>query len=151
MNSNEKSYEEMLKYDSFETRLSYLMLNGAVGEQKFGSKRWVNQKFYTSVEWRNFRRDIILRDDGCDMALHGYEIYPARRKGLLRGYNGIIIHHINPCCLDQFEKIETLLDPHNVVCVSYKTHQMIHYGLESDVDYILEKERSPNDTCLWKR
>ena len=147
-----KSYEEMLNYDTYETRLRYLMVNGSVGEEKFGSKRWINQKFYTSIEWRNFRRDIILRDNGCDMALPDYEIYPVRRRGILRGYNGILIHHINPCSLSDFDgAVESLLDPNNVVCVSYKTHQMIHYGLEIDVNYIREKERAPNDTCLWER
>lgn len=152
MTSSEKSYQEMLEFDGFEDRLKYLMIGGTVGALTFGSKRWVNQKFYTSTEWRNFRKEIILRDNGCDMALPNYEIYPYRRKGSLRGYNGIILHHINPCSLDDFNcSVDKLFDPNNIVCVSYKTHQMIHYGLELDADYILEKERAPNDTCLWKR
>lgn len=136
-----RTYSELITFDTFEDRFRYLRLQGVVGEDTFGFQRWLNQVFYTSREWRTFRRDIIVRDNGCDLGVDDRAIH-----GL------IIIHHLNPISLNDLHNrnIDTLLNPENVICVSQLTHNAIHYGNES----LLAKppvERTKNDTCPWKR
>lgn len=146
-----KTYDEMLKYDTFTDRIKYLYLGDRVGRETFGSKRWVNQKFYTSKEWRDFRDSIIIRDEACDMALKDYPIFSQRRSFKSREKSGIILHHIEPCRYEDFLEDPTILmDPNNIVCVSYRTHRMIHYGIYEDLDILDMPERKPNDTCPWK-
>lgn len=134
-----KSYRNLILLPTFKERYEYLKLQGVVGESLFGFDRYMNQEFYTSREWRNFRNHIIARDLGCDMGLEDYEIQ-----------GRVIIHHINPLEIADFENsTDALFDPDNVVCVSDNTHQAIHFGDESllPADPIL---RSRNDTCPWK-
>ena len=80
-----KTYSELIRIPTFEERYQYLRLCGKVAEETFGFKRWLNQEFYHSDEWIRFRNKIIIRDNGCDLALEGFEIF-----------GSIIIHHINP-------------------------------------------------------
>lgn len=133
-----KTYREMRQLPTFEERFKYLQLKGAVGEDTFGFDRWINQKFYRSVEWRRVRDQVIIRDDGCDLGCPDHPI------------NGrVIIHHINPLQVNDFDDPDYLLNPDYLVCVSHNTHNAIHYGDES----LLPKEwtpRQPNDTCPWK-
>ena len=68
-----KSYDELITLPSFEERFEYLKCPGKIGEETFGYDRWLNQTLYTSQQWRNFRNRIIVRDDGCDMALANYD------------------------------------------------------------------------------
>lgn len=149
-----KTYEKMLEYTTYADRLKYLFLDGNVGIDTFGSKRWINQKFYQSYEWRNFRHKIIVRDSACDMALIDYPIFSQRRSKNSKEYSGIILHHINPCTIDDFlGDFSKIMDPSNIVCVSYKTHRLIHYGILEDIDLRVASsfsERQPNDTCPWK-
>lgn len=136
---SKKTYSQVLAYPTFEERLEFLKLRGVVAYQTFGGSRWVNQGFYSSKEWKNFRRDIILRDNGCDLGLEDFPIY-----------GKIILHHITPISKDDLlHGSECLLDPNNVICVSLSTHNAIHYG---DADLALRKPivRTPNDTCPWK-
>lgn len=133
------SYQELILLPTFMERYNYLKLSGSVGEDKFGYDRYLNQSFYASKEWRNFRNHIIVRDMGNDMALEGYAIL-----------GKVIIHHLNPLEVDDFlEHSNSLLDPNNVVCVSYDTHQAIHYGSEEKLPHGLII-RTPNDTCPWR-
>lgn len=133
-----KCYRELIALPSFEERLKYLQLHGGVGDITFASHRYLNQRFYTSRDWRIFRNDIILRDCGRDLAMPGYEIY-----------GPVLIHHIRPISLDQLcELDEELMDPDNVVCVSHDTHNAIHYGYNNPRPEPIE--RRPNDTCPWK-
>lgn len=134
-----KTYSEMIKLKTFKERFDYLKLNGVVSELTFGSHRYLNQDFYHSDEWRNFRYKIIVRDDGCDLAMPDRVIL-----------DKIIIHHINPISVsDIVEAKKEIMDPENVICVSTKTHNAMHYG-----NYIPEieefAERKPNDTCPWR-
>lgn len=129
----------MARRDSFNDRFAYLDLKGRVGDATFGGNRYLNQRFYSSREWRQFRNAIIERDDGCDLGVRGREI---------RGR--IVIHHIEPITQEMLVKMDPLvLDPENVVCVSYETHQMIHYGTVEGTarDY---EPRRPGDTVPWK-
>lgn len=110
-----------------------------IGIETFGFDRWLNQEFYSSYEWKKFRRDIIARDNGNDMGLDGYPI------------NGtIIVHHLNPITEDQLVHSEDVIfDPENVICVSKRTHNAIHYGDFSLLPRPLI-ERRPNDTVPWR-
>ena len=134
-----KSYSEMLKFKTFRERFAYLKLNGRVGIETFGYDRYLNQILYSSKEWKKFRDQIIIRDDGCDL---GIEDRIIRTK--------ILIHHINPITKkDILDRSSIIFDPENVVCVSHRTHEAIHYG---DVDLLLEDytPRKPNDTIPWR-
>ena len=135
-----KTYTEMLGFTTWPDRLEYLKLYGSIGNQTFGAYRWLNQHFYTSREWELFRNDIIIRDDGCDLAIPGYDLHS----------KNMYVHHIIPVTKEMIQNRDPLLfDPENVVLVSYNTHAMIHYG---DVDSMTRDmaDRKPNDTCLWK-
>ena len=57
-----KSYSELCRLGTFEDRLGYLQLHGEVGKDTFGFDRYLNQDFYRSKEWRQFRDRIIVRE-----------------------------------------------------------------------------------------
>jgi hypothetical protein len=134
-----KNYSELIQFDNFIDRFNYLKLSGVVGASTFGYDRYLNQALYASKEWRRFRNRIIVRDNGCDLGLEGYEIS-----------SRLLVHHINPITSEQLESDDSLIfDPNNVICVSHNTHEAIHY---SD-DNLLEKDpiiRKQNDTCPWR-
>lgn len=135
-----KGYSELSQLSTFEDRYNYLKVNNVVGCETFGYDRYLNQKFYTSAEWKRVRNEVIIRDNGCDMGLPGY---PIRGK--------IYIHHIEPLTLDDVANNSyKMLDPNNLVCVSQSTHNAIHYGDETIVKDKVIVERTPNDTTLWR-
>lgn len=134
-----RSYSELIKLPTFEERYRYLKLGGKVGADTFGHARFLNQIFYQSPEWRSFRRDVIIRDNGCDLAMEGWTIR-----------DRIYIHHLNPITLEDIRRRDPkILDPENAVVVSFGTHQAIHYGDESQLA-IGFVERKPNDTIPWR-
>lgn len=136
---NIKTYSELITLPTFEERFRYLNLNGVVGEETFGFDRYLNQLFYRSDEWRSLRDDIIIRDNGCDLGLEGYDIF-----------GKIIIHHMNPITVKDIEnRSEYLLNPEYLICVTHNTHNAIHYGDESLL-LLAPIERSKNDTCPWR-
>lgn len=135
---SKRSYREVRQLETFLERFRYLALRGNVGQQTFGFDRWINQGFYTSREWKQARDAIIVRDEGCDLGLEGYEIH-----------DRIYIHHINPITLEQLEAGDPcLLDPDNLITVTHRTHNAIHYGDERLLPRPLV-ERKPGDTKLW--
>lgn len=134
-----KSYSELIGIPSYKDRFEYLKLNGQVGVDTFGFSRYLNQSLYTSRTWRSFRDEIIIRDNGCDLAFEGYDIF-----------DRIIVHHINPITPEQIESRDPIIfSKDNVICVSHRTHEAIHYG---DVDLLLSDPiiRKPYDTCPWR-
>lgn len=134
-----KSYKEMLELPTFAERLDYLRIPAKVGEATFGDSRFLNQILYSSKEWKDLRKYVISRDMGCDLA---HEDFPL--------YNRIYIHHINPLTVDEvYNRSSMIFDLDNLVCVSFDTHQMIHYGIGSD-KLKTPTVRSQNDTCPWK-
>lgn len=137
-----RTYTKMIQIPTFIERYRYLKIGGKVGEETFGWERLINQRFYTSSEWKRFRQQIIVRDHGCDLADFGHEFAPGEL---------IIIHHLNPITVDDITNhSELLMNPENVVCVRKRTHDAIHYGDESMImEYELVK-RHPNDTCPWR-
>lgn len=133
-----RSYSEMLRCRSFEERFNYLKLGGRVGRETFGFDRYLNQKFYTSREWKSTRDHIIARDEGRDLAVPGYEIY-----------DRILIHHMNPITEEDIRQgNEAVFDERYLICVSQVTHNAIHYGI-SDAPRQVTQDRHPGDTKLW--
>lgn len=135
-----KTYNELMTKTSFLDRLRYLKLDGVVGKETFGMERMLNQVLYRSPEWKAIRRKVILRDDGCDLGDPDHEIG-----------GKVIVHHINPISISDIEnRSSTIFDMNNLICCSNSTHQAIHYGDENLIA-IEFKERSPNDTCPWRK
>ena len=133
-----RTYSELRTIPTFEERFRYLSLRGVVGARTFGGDRWVNQDFYTSTEWRQARHGIIVRDMGCDLGINGYEIH-----------DKIYIHHLNPITLQQIESGDPcIFDPDNLITVTHRTHNAIHYGDERLLPQPLV-ERRLGDTKLW--
>ena len=134
-----RTYSELILLPTFEERFKYLQLNGRVGDDTFGFDRYINQNFYKSADWKRIRDQIIIRDNGCDLALEGYEIY-----------GRILIHHMNPITVKDVElSTEYLMNPEYLICVTHNTHNAIHYGDEK----LLIKgpvTRTKNDTCPWR-
>lgn len=133
------TYSELISFPTLIARFNYLKLSGSVGAETFGYDRYLNQQLYKSYEWKHFRDEIILRDNGCDLALEPYDI-----KGR------IYIHHLNPLApKDIIDRNPIIFDPENVVCVSFTTHQAIHYGDDS----LLPSDptiRRPGDQIPWR-
>ena len=137
----ERTYSQLIQLDSFEERFEYLALHGRVGSETFGFDRYLNQKFYASKEWKDFRRDVIVRDNGCDLGVD---------DGLHDILHRPIIHHINPISPKDLREnnIDIILDMNNVILCSHATHEAIHYG-DRSLLYSLT-ERKPNDTIPWR-
>lgn len=135
-----KTYSELIKIPSYEERYEYLKLGGSVGELTFNGHRYLNQKFYSSdPEWQRIKRQVIIRDNGCDMAHEDYIIG-----------GRVIIHHLNPITIeDLISRDPSIFDLENLVCVSQNTHNAIHYG---DISLLAlpPVERTAFDTCPWR-
>lgn len=134
-----KSYSELITIPTFEERFEYLQLKGLIGKETFGFDRYLNQQLYRTKEWRSIRDKAIIRDNGCDLGVEGYDIV-----------GRILIHHINPITIDDILKGNPIVfDLENLICTSHNTHNAIHYGDESLL-ITAPKERCKNDTCPWK-
>ena len=135
-----RNYTELSKLKTFNERFDYLKLDGRIGEDTFGFDRYLNQIFYRSPEWRKVRDIVIVRDNGNDLGLDGFQI----------GRRNLIVHHMNPINYhDILQHNDDIMDPEFLICTSRLTHQAIHYG---NLD-LLPKEpvdRKPNDTCPWR-
>jgi hypothetical protein len=134
-----KTYRDLRRLRTFEDRFEYLKLGGVVGKSTFGFERYLNQVFYKSGEWRASRTGIIIRDNGCDLAIEDREIF-----------GRLIVHHINPITIEDIERgADCLFDPDNLICTSHNTSEAIHYG-DASLLLCLPKERRKGDTHLWK-
>ena len=133
-----RTYNELRSLKSFDERYDYLKLNGKVADLTFGFDRYLNQVFYKSQIWQKTRRDIIVRDLGCDLGVEGYEIH-----------GSIIVHHMNPIQIEDIrDRTDYLLNPNYLICTCLRTHNAIHYGDKSP-NIITERHRG--DTCPWKK
>lgn len=134
-----KTYSDMIKISSFQDRFDYLSLAGIVGDTTFGGHRYLNQALYQSNKWKSARREVILRDNGCDLSHQDYSIT-----------GSVYIHHINPITIeDILEERPCVFDLDNLICTSFRTHNAIHYGSKD----LLPKNiitRTKNDTCPWR-
>lgn len=134
-----RTYSELITLPTFIERYRYLKLGGQVGVETFGYDRYLNQILYRTREWKRFRRDIIVRDNGCDLGCEGFDIF-----------GKVLVHHINPITVeDVLNRSSKVFDPDNVISTTFDTHNAIHYG---DENLLLTEpiERKPNDTCPWK-
>ena len=139
MSSLLRRYTELRRLPTFKDRYEYLRLGGIVGDSTFGFDRYLNQLLYTSDKWRRLRNEIIIRDNGCDLAMEGYDLK-----------NKIIVHHMNPLTIEDVEKVsDDIFNPEYLICVSQRTHNAIHFGDESLLPQA-PIERRPFDTCPWK-
>lgn len=133
-----RTYEELQHILTFEERFRYLSLVGTVGDQTFGSERYLNQSFYNSSEWHRARDLVIIRDNACDLGIPGREVF-----------SSIHIHHMNPITPEDLKFGRySLIDPNNLITVSHRTHNAIHYGDERQLQQEFV-ERRPGDTKEW--
>ena len=133
-----RTFGELCSFRSFEDRFNYLKLSGSVGYATFGFDRYINQRFYTSSQWRSIRNEVIARDLGLDLGVRGYEIHER-----------LLIHHMNPITAKEvLDNLEVILDPEYLITTCHNTHNALHYG---DMSLIPKRfvERRPGDTKLW--
>ena len=136
-----RTYSELILLPTFKERFEYLKLDGNVAEATFGFERYLNQKFYHSHEWKKIRRDVIIRDNGCDLGLEGYDIL-----------GQVVVHHMNPVDVKDIRNVtDFLMNPDYLITTCHRTHNAIHYGDESIFESSEPAARYPNDTCPWKR
>ena len=132
------SYTELQPLDTFVDRFEYLKLPGEIGVQTFGSDRYLNQRFYRSREWKQTRDQVIIRDNGRDLGVPGFEIF-----------GDLLVHHINPIQVQDLRDFNPdVLNPEYLICVSRRTHNAIHFG---DIRQLpqLPVSRTAGDTKLW--
>ena len=110
-----------MQLPTFQERFEYLKLDGIIGEETFGtySRRWMNQQFYRSPEWQRIKRQVIIRDNACDLGILEYGLENCR----------IYVHHMNPITdEDILERTPFLTNPEYLICTSLETHNAIHFG-----------------------
>lgn len=135
-----RSYSELITFPTFEERFDYLMLGGHIGEETFGWLRYLNQQLYKSYEWKQTRRRIILRDEGCDLGVPGYDL----------GSRDIMVHHINPITPDDIlDRSPVVFDPDNLITISRSTHYAITHGAKNSLKPLFA-ERHAGDTLPWQ-
>lgn len=134
-----RTYKELITIPNFVDRYRYLKLSSRIGEDTFGFDRYLNQILYRSEEWKRLRREVIIRDDGCDLGDPD------------RPINGrIIVHHMNPIAKeDILDRSDIVLNPDYLICTSFETHNAIHFG-DENLLFLGLTERKANDTCPWK-
>lgn len=135
-----KTYSECISLPTFKERLEYLMLKGNVGDPTLANYAYLKSRFYNSYRWRKLKRQLIIRDQGCDLAFEGHPLS-----------HRVVLHHINPISYaDLIEDAPCLYDEENLICCSHMTHEAIHY---SDYSIVCDEPiiRRPNDTIPWKR
>jgi hypothetical protein len=134
-----RCYRHLIRLNTFEERYEYLKLAGIIGETTFGYDRYLNQLLYKSDAWKKTRRNIIIRDKSCDLAMEGYDLYTR-----------VIVHHINAITIEDVELDRDIVyDPENLISTCLNTHNAIHYGDKTLLPK-LPIERRRNDTCPWK-
>lgn len=134
-----RTYKELMSIQNFEDRLLYLMFDKPTPVGNPTKFRYLNQRFYGSVEWSDVAAKVITRDDGNDLGCDD--------RPILCG--GILVHHIEPLTLEDFETCsDRLLNMDNLISVSLATHNAIHYRRPELAT--LPKVRRLYDTCPWK-
>lgn len=134
-----RTYKELSRLKTLEERFEYLKLVGQVGADTFGFDRYLNQAFYRSDIWRDIRNQVIIRDNGCELGIKGYEIQ-----------GRIIIHHMNAITEeDILERNPDIFNPDYLICCSHRTHNALHFGDKSLLPQEFT-ERRRGDTCPWK-
>ena len=138
--NNIRTYSELITLPTFKERFNYLKLDSLVGKETFGYDRYINQQLYQrNPRWKKSRDKVIIRDNGCDLGVEGFEIF-----------GKIIVHHMNPITLDDIlNDRDWIYDPEYLICTVHNTHNAIHYGDERLLT-TAPIVRTKNDTCPWK-
>lgn len=133
-----RRYSDLILLPDWDTRFKYLYIPEKIGAYSFGKNRKINQDFYkNNEEWKAVRREVILRDNGCDLGIPGMFIT-----------GPIHVHHMNPLTVDDLLlRPEYCLDPEYLITVSLDTHNKIEFGLKRENNLV---ERFPNDTTPWR-
>lgn len=140
------TYSELITFKTFEERFQYLrtiLSKAPIGYETFGINRYLNQALYTGSEWKRFRREILIRDDGCDLGCPDRKIPP----GML-----ITVHHITPILPEDVSErnLYLVMDPENVITMSMHWHRLLHFGGEDPIKEAEPVIRKPNDTIPWR-
>lgn len=132
-------YSDLIKLPTWEERFEYVKLAGKSFQSvSLALDRYLNASFYGSQEWKMTRNHVIVRDNGCDLGVPGYEI---RSK--------LYVHHLTPVTLEDISEHRAwVFDPEYLITVSYDTHNAIHYGTRA-ANAAVPVERQPGDTTLW--
>lgn len=134
-----RTYTELMTLQTFEERFNYCKVTNGIGIETFGHNRYLNQMLYNSPEWRRFRREVIIRDEGRDLGCEGYELG-----------TGITVHHLNPITVEQvLNRDPVVFSFDNVICCSNATHKAIHYS-SLEICATAPIERFANDTSPWR-
>lgn len=135
-----RSYSDLILRDTHLARFRYLQLKGHIGLDTFGWERFLNQEFYKSLEWKSAREQAIIRDNSFDLGVEGYPIV-----------DRVFVHHMNPVKpADLYNRDwRLLIDLENLICVTQRTHNAIHFGDEGLLPQPLI-ERRPGDHIAWK-
>ena len=143
-----RTYSELITFKTFEERFEYLKVIAPIGAITFGSSRYANQAFYRSPEWLSVARKVIIRDNGCDLGMPGFEIIRDERDKSRE--NVIIVHHMNPITLEQIlDRDPDIFNMEYLITTKMITHNMIHYGGQNHMPPHKVTIRTPNDTVLW--
>ena len=135
-----RTYSELITLPTFQERFEYLKLDGKIGEDTFGFDRYFNQILYRSPEWKDTRRTVIVRDEGCDLAIPDRQIF-----------GWITVHHMNPMTLADIEDHNPdIFNPEFLITTSKLTHEAIHFGDWSLLSDTIPVVRQKNDTCPWR-
>lgn len=134
-------YNELSQLKTFQERFEYLKLDCKVGVPTFGNERYLNQYLYqNNARWKRTRREVLLRDNGMDLGVDGYEV-----SGFM------IVHHMNPITIDDIlNDNPDIFNPEYLISCSHNTHNAIHYGNQQSLIPRMA-ERSPNDMCPWRK
>lgn len=147
---NKRTYTELKKLKTFKERFDYLQTKAPIGSITFGGHRYACQQFYKSPEWKTVCRDVILRDNCCDLGVEGYSI-ERNPKDKSRD-DVVIVHHMNPITVEQIiNRDPDILNPEYLITTRFKTHNKLHYGDSRDADKNHIVTRKPNDTSPWKK
>lgn len=136
-----RTYSELIKLPTFKERYEYCRCTEKIGDDTFGGARYLNQILYSSQRWKEFRRKVIVRDFGCDLAVKDHPLSDG---------DIFLIHHLNPLTILQLKNMEPcIFDMENVILCSHTTHNALHYG---DISLLVTDPivRTPNDTCPWR-
>lgn len=147
--NSKRSYSELCQLKTFEERFEYLRTKAPIGARTFGGNRYVCQQFYKSPEWKRVCRNVVIRDNACDLGMPDHEI--VKIPGDRSHDDDIIVHHMNPITVEQIlNRDPDILNEEYLITTRKLTHNHIHYGEEDVVPELKVNVRTPNDTTLWK-
>ena len=134
-----RTYSDLIRLSTFEERFDYLSLDGQIGTATFGFDRYLNQRFYSSTEWKKVRNFVLARDEACDLGIEGLDIKYMP-----------LIHHMNPIQPKDLEEFNPdILEPEFLITTTKNTHNATHFGDRSRLTPRVV-ECQPNDQAPWR-